>query len=161
MIDWDAIIAAAINEGVSKEDLAKQMTDALNKSEPVKKKLTAREEMIKKMADAIDKHMKSDSLNLSDATAIAWLCAVQDTDVGKAMTTPKELSEFFDFISDDLGATIEKWQAYKALDGIFKFSERKCECHSKREGNEGGTGRIIKTDGETVANFLRSMGLLR
>lgn len=163
MIDFDAIVAAAMKDGTSREDLAMQFSAALNKSKDaeVKKRPATREDMINVISDIFDEHMKAERLDLADAAALVWLCAIDDTDIGKAMTSPKEMMDFLEFITDDLSHTTEKWQAQKALNQIFKFSEpeHKCDCHNKRQDTEAAA-RPVRSDGAAIADFLKGLGLL-
>lgn len=164
MIDFDAIVAAAMKDGATHEDIAAQFATALNKSmtkTETKKRPATREDMINGISDIFDEHMKAERLDLADAAALVWLCAIDDTDVGKAMTSPKEMMDFLEFIADDLSHTTEKWQAQKALNQIFKFSEpeHKCDCANKRQDTEAAA-RPVRSDGAAIADFLKGLGLL-
>lgn len=164
-INWDAIIDAAIKEGFAIKDIASQVTEALNKSQK-KADAPTRESVIKNISDAFEKHMKDDKLDLADASALIWLCAVEDTDVGKTMTSPEELIEFFDFIGDDIKHIVDRWKACdsftKAYHDALRHKKCECQCHNKsNEVKKAEPDRKPKTDGDIILAFLKENGLLK
>lgn len=164
-MDFDTMIAKALAEGISAEDIAAKVSAALNKSkENEKKKPQTRETMIEGISKIFDEHVKKEHLDLSDAAALIWLCIVQDTDIGKDITSPEELSELLVYVTEDVGHMAEKWEMQKALKKIFCVSEHECSCggacnksKEKKEERNGGTGRVPQSDREIIEGFLKHL----
>lgn len=147
-----------MKDGMSPEDFAERIAEALNKSKKGKKEITTRQELIDTTEEALNQHIDDEEISLGDAVAIAWLEAVKKTDTGKDMTSVEELKEFFDFMTEEITSLVDKWHIYKKLGNVFNFG-RKCGCKNKREGKEAGSDRFIKVDSEIISDFLRKMGL--
>lgn len=157
MIDFDKIISSVRSEGFSIEDIAAKFSEALNKAAKTEKKPSPRETLISHMEQTFDEHYKGQRLDLSDAAALVWLCAVKDTEVGKSITDVKELVDLYEFIGEDLEGTIEKWRVHKAIMpvlGLNKSKGKRCACD---ETETCGTGRKAQTDEEKVKDFLRGL----
>lgn len=157
-IDFDKIVSSIVSEGGSIEEAAKQFSAALNKAAKAaaeKKKVSPRDATIAKFEDTFDEHVKAERLDLSDAAALVWLAVVKDTDDGKKITSTDDLYDLYDFICNDLEGTYEKWQIHKAIKPFLEG--HKCECRNKREDTRGGPDRKIRTDEESIKEFLRGI----
>lgn len=158
-MDFEKVIAAAMSAGETMEDIASKFTEAMNKAvgqkQEKKEAPTTREGMIKATMETLEKHFKGESLDLGDAAAIIWLSVLQDTDVGKDMEMD-EMRELFDFISDDVGATVEKWEVFKAVSPVFD-SVHGTICRCAKKGKHEAHNSDRKTDEEAIKSFLKGL----
>lgn len=158
MFDFDKFVSSLISQGLSKEQIAEQITDALNKTNKQEKKdgkPKTREEMIEHLSTVFDNHIRNERLDLADASVLVWLCAVKETDFGKSMTDVDELRAFLEFINDDISATIEKWKVFKAVQPIFNLEAgHVCKCKNKGTAE---TDRESRTDESIIRKFLKEI----
>lgn len=167
MIDFDKILASALSDGDSIEDIAAKFTEALNgisKAKAAKEKeQSVRDFLIEHTHKTFDEHYQEQKLDLADASALVWLCAVNDTDEGKAMTSRRELDTFFDFVRDDISAIMDKWKGYKTVTSILGLNHKKCDCgkcaNKSKENKKAETERKSQSDIAIVGDFLRGLGL--
>lgn len=165
MIDFDKILASALSDGDSIEDIATKFTEALNGISKAKvakeKEQSARDFLIEHTHKTFDEHYQEQKLDLADASALVWLCAVNGTDEGKAMTSREDLNAFFDFVRDDIRTIMDKWKGYKTVTSILGLNHKKCDCgkcaNKSKEDKKAETGRKPQSDREIVESFLRDL----
>ena len=108
MIDFNAILGAAIEQGMDMEDIVSQFTAAANKIEEDKKKqeqeakreaAKARDEVLKKLEDSFWASAKRECLTGSDLCALATLITAYDDPIGRNFNA-KELKDYYSYVSD-------------------------------------------------------------
>lgn len=163
-MDFTAIVSAALAEGLSEEEIAAKLTDALNKSKKVEPTKTEREEYIDSIRDDFNRAARCPyTLTLVDAAALVFLCLIDENKTCQAMTTRKELDQFFTFIDGDIKTMMDKWKIDRSLSEFFGEMDGKHECScgcsnksKKEERSKGcGTDRKLQSDREIIEDFLK------
>lgn len=78
MVNFDEIIALAMKEGKSIEEIAKEMSSALN--EASKPKITPRDAYLNELQDQVEDAIDDEEFDLSDSIAVLTLCVVENHD---------------------------------------------------------------------------------
>lgn len=179
MIDYDALVAAGLEDGASIEEIAKGISQALNQAktkQEEKEKPTPREEVLTHFEDTFKKHYEAGHLNLSDIAAMLVLSVAQDTEEGLTMDK-EELGKFFDFAETYIGSALTNYKIFKNLqskkeelrtsvttigDAIQEFlrasTGRECQCGKHECKSQPKSERLRKlTDDEKIEKFLRDL----
>lgn len=158
MIDFDAIVAAALKDGATREDIAAQMSQALNKSkaneerEAERKRNSARNAIIDKVTYILESHITAEHLDMDDAAALIWLHFIRETDEGRALISEEELLDFKSFIRKDINSVFEHWKITRRAEEFFGIKSK--------ETAASRTDRKSKTDEEAIEGFLKAIGLM-
>ena len=165
MIDFDKIISSARSEGTSFTDLAKSFTDALNKASKTETEAEAkyeRDSLIDEVEASFDKNYLAGRCDLFDVATLAWLYIVDNTELGKAMTSRDELTELLDFITEDVKLLMDRWKVHQAIFSVFsgfdnKSKDKKDQNEKKVAGKENrDSGKKFQNDRDKIEDFLRN-----
>ena len=185
MIDYEALIAAGLEDGASLEEIAAGISKALNQAkqkQEQKEEPTPREKILTHFENVFDKHYKEGHLKLGDLAALLTLSVAQDTDEGMKMDE-KELDKFFDFAEEYVGNVLTNYNITKAVgdtmenmrahvitvgDSLKEIlragADRKCEkghtcACGKHEAKPQPMSERLKrlTDDEKIEKFLREL----
>lgn len=173
MSDFETLIGQALAKGVSPEDLAKQMSEALNKvneqkkaAEAKAKELSYREKMIDDVDNAFTVHMEAGHFTTNDAVALTFLIIMKDTEFGKSIKSKEDVEALWDHICDTYRAIPETFKLKKGFKDIFgdivdKLDFGQAVCLNKSKDTRGGSGRKDKTDtksdADRIKEFLNSL----
>lgn len=160
MIDYNKIISLAMEDGASIEDIAKGLSDALNEAQKPKK--SPREVYLEKLNDTITVALESESFDVESALALLVTCVVEkhpewSVDAIEALhkalihsvETNEKLVDCVDKGGDFLDTILTCLE-----EAVSEKSENKSK--SKKDCN---CGRAHRSDDETLAHFLRGLGL--
>lgn len=78
MVNFDEIIALAMKEGKSIEEIAREMSSALN--EASKPKITPRDAYLNELQCQVENAIEDEEFDLSDCIAVLALCMVENHD---------------------------------------------------------------------------------
>ena len=161
MTDFNKIIEAALAEGRSIEDIAKEMSDALN--EASKPKLDPREVYLDELQMLVDDAIDDEEFDLEDSIAVLVLNVVENhpdwsLDAIKAFESSLEnhietTEKMVDCVEND-GNIFEMFgnMLTEALEGALG-NKSKDEKDCKRGG------QCHRSDDETLKHFLRGLGI--
>ena len=148
MSDFNKIIEAALKEGRSIEDIAKEMSEALNEAQ--KPKVTPLEEYLDSLQAQIDDAMANEQFELDDAIALVTVCVVEnhpDWSLEAVQTFEEGIRtsiESAEMLTDSLGKGSDFFETVGSiLDNMFN--------KSKKSGH--------RSDDEVIRKFLGDLGM--
>lgn len=125
MVNFDTIIAAALKEGSTPQEIAQQVTEALNReTEKVK------EQDSQNIFDAIQSilitRIKDPKINVnySDAGALTWLAVMLDPKYKASFDSAEKMKKFLEFTIVDAASIMDRWNSEKILTQIFGEPKR-------------------------------------
>ena len=157
MVNFDEIIALAMKDGKSIEEIAKEMTAALN--EASKPKITPRDAYLNELQDQVDDAIEGEEFDLSDSIAVLTLCVVENHDDWSL----EGIKAFVDSITEQVAMTektvnhIEHGgNAFEALMDTLKDA-----LVSKSKESEGCScgSQCHRSDDEKLSAFLKNLGI--
>lgn len=181
MIDFEKIVASAMAEGYSEEDLAKQLAEALNKNKSKKEsELTPKEKYVREVRERATKAISANKVNGSEAIDILasrvfalhpeWnLFCLQH--FIKDLTKHVEMSIE---ITSQLNDLKTENPTPKNLADILVnmmidtfLGEEKCDCEectcdtskNKSKEEKDAAAPVNRSDDQVLMSFLKSLGL--
>lgn len=168
-VDFNTIINEALKRGMTAEDIAKGVSEALNKTKEEQKPVETCETLKIKMADTFRKNVANGKVALSDAANIISLLMLENSEVGKAIESPDEICALFNYVLNDITTIDERWKLHcvmKDVAGFFinsKDKEENCGC-----GEDCSCGKSeirhhvvpVRLDADRIADFFNKMGLI-
>lgn len=160
MVNFDEIIALAMKEGKSIEEIAREMSNALN--EASKPKITPRDAYIAELQGQVEDAIEDEEFDLSDCIAVLTLCVVENHDDWSL----EGIKTFVDAITEQV-AVIEKTVDCVEHDGdIVKVlmdsltNALKNKSKSKDTGSDCTRGsQCHRSDDEKLSAFLKNLGI--
>ena len=160
MVNFDEIIALAMKEGKSIEEIAKEMTDALN--EASKPKITPRDAYLNELQDQVEDAIDDEEFDLSDAIAVLTLCVVENHDDWSL----EGIKGFVDSINEQIAVTAKTIDCVEHGGNIVEVlmgslaDALKNESKSKGDKSDCTCGsQCHRSDDEKLNMFLKNLGI--
>lgn len=168
MNNFEAMITNALNGGMSTEDIAKQLSEALNSAASKSKKAAARSKHLDALHETLTGHFEEGKLTISDVAAMITLITASDTEKGKSWTD-KEITEFFNFATEKIKVMPAMFEAKTTMrDVVGDFTSMLESIINKSKDTKGGPDRkdggcsctihkVTESDAEKINRFLESL----
>ena len=154
MVNFNEIIALAMKEGKSIEEIAKEMSSALN--EASKPKVVPRDAYIAELQDQVEDAIVDEEFDLSDCLAALTLCVVENHDDWSL----DSIKSFVDNITEQITMT-EKIIDCAEHDGNIVevlMSSLTDALKSKSKEDKGGS-QCHRSDDEKLNMFFKNLGI--
>lgn len=160
MVNFDEIIALAMKEGKSIEEIAKEMSSALN--EASKPKITPRNAYIAELQDQVEGAIADEEFDLSDSIAALTLCVIENHDDWSL----EGIKRFVDSITEQVAMTEKTIDCVEHGGNIVEVlmdslaDALKGKSKSKEHGNDCTCGsQCHRSDDEKLNMFLKNLGI--
>lgn len=167
MNQFENMIANAMKGGMSTEDIAKQLSEALNSVANKSKADEARQQHLEGLHKTLVGHFDEGKFTISDAAMIT-LIVVNDTENGKKWDAD-QIAKFFTYTYEKIKAMPAMFEASTTMrDAMGDLASMIDSIVSKSKDTKGGTERkdgncsctvhkIIESDAEKINRFLESL----
>lgn len=160
MVNFDEIIALAMKEGKSIEEIAKEMSTALN--EASKPKITPRDAYLNELQDQVEDAIDDEEFDLSDSIAVLTLCVVENHDDWSL----EGIKAFVDAMTEQVTMTEQTIDCVEHGGDIVKVlmdsltDALKNKSKSKDTGSDCTCGsQCHRSDDEKLNMFLKNLGI--
>lgn len=155
MIDFDKIIRAAMDEGASVDDLAKQFSDALNEAN----KPSPRDEFIETIEKRFNEAIKKQHMSVSDMVDGLTLCIAQEYPKWDV----EAIEAFYDATSRSVKDNAKLVDCVATggsiLDTIGSLIGEMVEESAEAKASKKAGSQPHRSDEEKLAMFLRGLGI--
>ena len=158
MVNFDEIIALAMKEGKSIEEIAKEMSSALN--EASKPKVTPRDAYIAELRDQVKDAIADEAFSLSDSIAVLTLYMAENHDDWSL----EGIKAFVDSITEQIAITEKTIDCVEHDGNIVEvlMSSLADALKSKSKEDKSGCTRgsqCHRSDDEKLNMFLKNLGI--
>lgn len=160
MVNFDEIIALAMKEGKSIEEIAKEMSTALN--EASKPKITPRDAYLNELQDQVEDAIDDEEFDLSDSIAVLTLCVAENHDDWSL----EGIKAFVDGITEQVAMTEKTIDCVEHGGNIVEVlmgslaDALKNKSKSKDTGSDCTCGsQCHRSDDEKLSAFLKNLGI--
>lgn len=160
MVNFDEIIALAMKEGKSIEEIAREMSSALN--EASKPKITPRDAYIAELQDQVEDAIEDEEFDLSDCIAVLTLCVVENHDDWSL----EGIKTFVDGITEQVAMTEKTIDCVEHGGDVLKVlmdsltDALKSKSKNKEHENSCTCGsQCHRSDDEKLSAFLKNLGI--
>lgn len=168
MNDFEVMITKAMKGGMSPEDIAKQLSEALNSVANKSKEDEARAKHLDALHETLVGHFDEGKFTIGDAAAMITLIVANDTEKGKSWNAD-QIAKFFTFASEKVKAMPAMFDASTTMrDAVSDFTSMLENIINKSKDNNGGTDRrdgscsctihkVTESDAQKINRFLESL----
>ncbi len=158
MVNFEEIIALAMKEGKSIEEIAKEMSSALN--EASKPKVTPRDTYIAELRDQVEDAIEDEAFSLSDSIAVLTLYMAENHDDWSL----DGIKAFVDSITEQIAITEKTIDCVEHDGNIVEVLMNSLADALKSKSKEDKSGctcgsQCHRSDDEKLNMFLKNLGI--